>query len=328
MQKVMFSFISALLLAVAGLIPVTLPADDGTAAKIEKEPGFWKSVGDFFLPHMDSRKILVEKQTQYFLVTVEEDFQGWRHLVFNPNKGSQGIWNPAAPNEIVSRYCRLSTLFTTALEHPPRRALFIGLGAGIVPRYVREIYPDIQIDLVEVDPAIPEIATGYFNFKTDARMKVIIADGRDFINRCREKYDLILIDAYTAECIPFQLTTVEFFRKIREAMSPGGLMIANIADLGKENFIAAEIKTAREVFPELAVFVCGDNTNFMLMGRQGGNINSEKMSAKAAGIDRRNHPELDFDEMIESRMSQEEIIEMIEDGMILKDDFAPVETLR
>ncbi len=308
-------------------LPLLLSAENQPAGK-NQPPGFWKSLGDFFLPHFDSRKILLEKQTQYFHITVEEDYQGWRHLVFNPGKGSQGIWNPAAPDEIVSRYCRFCTLFLPALEQPPRRVLFIGLGAGIVPRYVRQNFPAAQIDLVEIDPAIPEIAAGYFGFKPDARMKTVIADGRDFINRAKEKYDLVFIDAYTAECIPFQLTTLEFFRNIRAAMSPGGLMVANVANLGKEAFIASEVKTARTVFPELAVFICGFKANYLLVGRNGGKIDPEKMRPAAAALDKTIHPELDFDEMLDTRMSEEEIDGLTADGMILKDDFAPVEALR
>lgn len=297
-------------------------------SKTHPEPGFWEQVGDFFLPHLDHRKILLEKQTPYFLVTIEEDFQHYRHLVFNPNRGSQGIWNPAAPDEIVSRYCRFSTLFLAAIDRAPQRVLFIGLGAGIVPRFVRERFPLAYIDIVEIDPEIPAIAEGYLGFRPDDRMKVITADGRDFINRTKEKYDLIFVDAYTAVEIPFQLTTVEFFRRVQSALAPGGLMLANVANLGKKGFIGSEIRTAREVFPELAVFACGGDTNYMLMARNPGRVDAEKMAAAAAKLRLPDHPELEFADMLKTRMSAPDLARLTLDAPILKDDFAPVETLR
>jgi spermidine synthase len=306
----------------AGAEPAAAPA------ATRSEPGFWEQVGDFFLPHFDHRKILLEKQTPYNLVTVEKDYRDYRHLVFNPNRGSQGIWNPASPDEIVSSYCRVSTLFLTAIKREPRRVLFIGLGAGIVPRFVRERFPLAGIDVVEIDPEIPGIAEGYFGFRPDDRMKMITADGRDFINRTKESYDLIFVDAYTANEIPFQLTTVEFFRRVHAALAPDGLLIANIANLGKKEFIGSEIRTVREVFPELAVFVCGDGTNYLAMARSSGPVDADAMQTAATGLKLAAHPELDFREMLETRLSDDDFADLVNHATILKDDFAPVEILR
>ncbi|MDD3118482.1 MAG: fused MFS/spermidine synthase [Victivallales bacterium] len=305
----------------------TIPTSTSTTAPAH-QPGFWQRLGDFFLPHPDRRKVLLQKQTPYFLITVEEDYQHYRHLVFNPNHGSQGIWDPATPQKIVSRYCRFSTLFLTAITRPPQRVLFIGLGAGIVPRFVRERFPDTQIDLVEIDPEIPGIAAGYFGFARDDRMDIVIADGRDFINRTRKHYDVIFIDAYTAVNIPFQLTTVEFFRRIRAALTPHGIMVANIAHLGKDDFIGAEIRTAGTVFPALAVFICGDGANYLLLGRNGGAIDSARMKAAAEKLSLPAHPELNLADMIATRMEPDELTDRTRGAIILKDDFAPVETLR
>lgn len=297
-------------------------------SKTHPEPGFWEQVGDFFLPHLDHRKILLNKQTPYYLVTIEEDYQNFRHLVFNPNRGSQGIWNPAAPDEIVSHYCRFSTLFLTAIDRAPQRVLFIGLGAGILPRFVRERFPLARIDIVEIDPEIPAIAEDYLGFRPDDRMKVITADGRDFINRNQEPYDLIFVDAYTAMEIPFQLTTVEFFRRVHASLAPGGLMIANIANLGKKEFIGSEIRTAREVFPELAVYVCGGDTNYLIVTRNAGPVDAKATGTAAARLQLRDHPELDFADMLKTRMTEAELADLTRNATVLKDDFAPVEILR
>ncbi|MDD5598426.1 MAG: hypothetical protein PHV82_10810, partial [Victivallaceae bacterium] len=79
------------------------------------EPGFWENFLNFFLPHAEKRRVLLRRETRYFMVTVEEDGKGARHLVFNPLKGSQGIWNPKKPDEIISNYCKYMTLFMTMI---------------------------------------------------------------------------------------------------------------------------------------------------------------------------------------------------------------------
>ncbi|MHB9140012.1 MAG: spermidine synthase, partial [Victivallaceae bacterium] len=291
------------------------------------KPGFWRSVANFFLPHHDTRQILLEKQTLYFLVTVEKGENGWRHLVFNPNRGSQGIWNPESPDELLSNYCKYTTLFMQGIDQYPRKVLFIGLGAGVMPRFVRKRFPATAIDVIEIDAEIPGVAEQYFGFRKDAGINVTVGDGRDFINRNKEKYDIIFIDAYNAGNIPFQLTTEEFFRKVRESLTPGGIMTANVANLGKPNFISSELKTVQSVFPDLAVFVCPEQSNYMLFAPANRKFDSSEVKIKCREIEETSNPELDFKDMLGRRMSDEELKKITSGAMILKDDFAPVETM-
>ena len=315
---------------IAGLSPVFIcSAQENTSGTISRgKPGFWESINNFFLPHPEQREVLLEKQTLYFLVTVEKGENGWRHLVFNPSRGSQGIWNPESPDELISNYCKYTTLFLQCTDQYPRRVLFIGLGAGIIPRFIRKHFPATIIDVIEIDGEIPGIAEQYFAFKKDDNTNITIGDGRDFINRNKVKYDIIFIDAYSAENIPFQLTTEEFYRRILASLTPGGMMTANIANLGKPDFIASELKTVQSVFPNLAVFVCPGLTNYILFAPANRKFDSAVIKPKCAELEKISNPELDFKAMLDTRMKEEDIKEMISGSMILKDDFAPVETMK
>lgn len=321
--------INPLILTVIFIFYFSMPshAEDKTGAKKTQGGGFWESLYDFFLPHMEKRNILFEKQTQYFLVTVEEDSKGWRHMVFNPNKGSQGIWNPSSPDELISNYCRFTAIFLPAMDHPPKRVLFIGLGAGIVPRFLRKHFPETIIDIVEIDGDIPDIAENYFGFRKDERMNISIGDGRDFINRTKEKYDIVFIDAYSATNIPFQLTTEEFYRKVHNALATSGIMTANIANLGKPKFISSELKTVSGVFPNLAVFVCGNRSNYILFAPVNRKLGNSELKENAVKIETEKELNLKICDMIDTRMSEDELRKMTEGMEVLKDDFAPVETM-
>ena len=294
----------------------------------KKKSGFWENFADFFLPHAEKRKILLRKQTRYFLVTVEEDSGGLRHLVFNPAKGSQGIWNPKRPDEIISNYCRYMTLFLPMLDHPPERVLFIGMGVGIVPRFVGRHFPDIIMDIVEIDPDIPGIAGKYFAYPKNSRTNIIIKDGRDFINRNRLKYDLVFIDAYNSRRIPFQLTTREFYRKVRNAVKPHGIVSVNVANLGKPKFIASEIKTIKSVFPNLEIYVCPGKSNYIPFAVVGKEIKHDFQEDEAEKIDSGMDLGYNMKDILSTRMKKAEIKEMTENAIILTDDYAPVETMK
>ncbi|MFA6715055.1 MAG: fused MFS/spermidine synthase [Victivallales bacterium] len=300
----------------------------GYAENAQDSPGFWENFVNFFLPHAEKRRILLRRETRYFMVTVEEDSKGARHLVFNPVKGSQGIWNPKKPDEIISNYCKYMTLFMTMIERPPERVLFIGLGVGILPRFVGKRFPSAIIDVVEIDPDIPDIAAKYFAYAKTADTNIIIRDGRDFINRAEHKYDLVFIDAYNARSIPFQLTTLEFYRKVRAALKPHGIVSVNIANLGKPRFIASEIKTIMTVFPQLDIYVCPGGSNYIPFAAPERGIERAAMDEKAVKFDSERRFSYGMKDMLKTRMQKTEIENMLENAIILTDDYAPVETMK
>ena len=231
----------------------------GEADQPDSQPGFWsrvargsKSAGGFlwslFLPRYEQRTPVFEKETTYFKAVVEDDESGRRHLVFLPRRGSQAVWRPGHPEELVSGFMRTSFLALPLLGRPPERVLFIGLGGGLMPTFLKRHFPNTEIDIVEIDGGIVEIAENYFGFARDPRTRVIVEDGRFFLNHGGGRYDIVFIDAYNAEAIPFQLTTVECYRKVREALAPDGVVAVNVANLGDAGFIASELKTIKEIF--------------------------------------------------------------------------------
>ncbi|KAK7359281.1 hypothetical protein VNO77_01234 [Canavalia gladiata] len=61
------------------------------------------------------------------------------------------------------------------------KAVVIGLGAGLLPMFLHGCIPFLEIEAVELDPIIVDIARDYFNFVEDKRLKVHIADGIQFV---------------------------------------------------------------------------------------------------------------------------------------------------
>jgi len=156
------------------------------------------------------------------------------------------------PGEMALIYTRL--LLAPLLWNPnPSRILMIGLGGGVVPRFLNAVYPDIQIDVVEVDPSVTELARTYFDFRDNTRLRVFEDDGRAFVKQCGHKYDMVFLDAFKGGSVPYHLKTFEFYREIAQSLSEEGVLVTNL--YGKSNALKPrDRKTLDEVFQRVAFF--------------------------------------------------------------------------
>ena len=59
-------------------------------------------------------------------------------------------------------------------------------------------------------------------------MKVHVKDGRVFLSETEKRYDLIILDAYCADSIPFHLAAVEFYEIAKSRLKPGGILASNM----------------------------------------------------------------------------------------------------
>lgn len=305
-------------------------AEPSKAVPIRYSPpkkGFWKSLYDLLLPHYESRNVIFSKETAHFNITVEDDESGKRHLVFQPNHGSQGIILPNHPDVVVPNFMKYSFLAFPAMGVPPKSVLFIGLGAGIMPRFISSKFSATKIEIVEVDEELEPIAEKYFGFKKTKNMKLTFEDGRFFINHCRNRYDMLVVDAYNATEIPFQFTTVEFFTNARRCLSDNGILVANIANFGRENFMGSEFKTVKSVFKHVAVVACPGNTNYVLFASRKPLFDKESWKKECEKADKRQNWRFKLAPYLESRLSEKRIDNFSDKPRILTDDFAPVNSM-
>lgn len=108
-----------------------------------------------------------------------------------------------------------------------RRVCQIGLGTGSFPRSVSRLVPEAIVTTAEIDPAVREVATRFFGYRESPRTQTVIQDGRLFLARGGEPYDLIVLDAFNATGTPFHLTTREFFQVVRSRLNRDGVFVAN-----------------------------------------------------------------------------------------------------
>lgn len=194
-----------------------------------------------------------ERDTVYHKISVSDE-GGVRYLRLDAYWQS-GL-DLADPRRTVFAYSDYLHL-PLAFRPDARRVLFVGLGGGTAPRRYHEDYPQMQVDVVELDPAVVHVARRYFGVPQDQRLRVVAQDGRLFVARSQDRYDIVVLDAFLIDTIPFHLATREFFETIRVRLTPGGVLASNIIgalDGPRSGFFRAVYKTLREVFPAVYVF--------------------------------------------------------------------------
>lgn len=126
----------------------------------------------------------------------------------------------------------------------PARCLMIGLGGGSFANFLAQKFPHWQITVVELNPTVIRLARKYFSIEKS--IGIIEQDGRQFLRESREKYDIIIMDAFGENFIPPELHTLEFFRLMKSRLEKKGLALMNAWE--NESLDARELATLRQAF--------------------------------------------------------------------------------
>ncbi|MDY6774751.1 MAG: fused MFS/spermidine synthase [Halobacteria archaeon] len=143
------------------------------------------------------------------------------------------------------------------IQNNTKRVLFIGGGGFTGPKAFVSTYDDIQVDVVEIDPAVIRTAKTYFGVNDSDRLNIYNQPGREYLSETQKTYDLIVVDAYRKDRVPFQMTTREFASLVRSRLTQDGVMLANViaAPEGEASrFYRSEYRTFDTVFPQTYAF--------------------------------------------------------------------------
>jgi SAM-dependent methyltransferase len=117
--------------------------------------------------------------------------------------------------------------------HPDARIGVVGLGAGTVAAYTR---PGDHMRFFEIDPEVERIARDprYFTYLSDCAkgsVDVVLGDARLTLGReAPASFDLLQLDAFSADTVPTHLLTVEAFRLYLRALKPGGVILLHLSN--------------------------------------------------------------------------------------------------
>ena len=203
-----------------------------------------------------------------------------------------------------------------------RRVAVIGLAGGTIAKHFTDVFGPIDIDGIELDPAIVETAETYFGL-TESNIHPIIGDGRYELERQMGPYDVITLDAYKVPYIPWHLTTREFFETAFDRLSEDGVMAVNVGRTPNDRrLVEALAATMTTVFPSVhAVDVPGSLNTLLIGTRQPTSFSNiaRQLQSLPAGS-----PTILVD-ALQAATDNQAALEG--SGPVLTDDRAPVETI-
>lgn len=143
-----------------------------------------------------------------------------------------------------------------------RRVLVIGGGGFAFPKHARELCPEAEIDVVELDQRVIDAARRWF-YADEARARVYCADGFDFVRGAAlrgERYDFIALDAFAGGEPVARLSGAEAIRAYASVLSPGGALAANVVTPGGDASFLMSYQQALEVeFDQVDLVCCTDD---------------------------------------------------------------------
>lgn len=221
-----------------------------------------------FVQTLNGAEVLHEEKSLYRDINVVQTGNR-RCLVFNVHRGdrNQTCVNVADKDKLVFSYTKMS-LAGLLLTPRPKNILIAGLGGGTLPLALNDLFPDAQIDVVEVDQAVVNVAKQFFFFAENENMKVFVNDARVFVKRAGilgKKYDYIILDAFGGDYIPEHLLTQEFLEEVKQIMTEDAVLVANTFSTSR--FYDHESVTYQHVFGEFFNFKLPSSGNRIIITR-------------------------------------------------------------
>jgi len=258
----MYATAGALALVSLGFFLVVKPKSALAVAiiAIGAGSGFGYQTAQTWIPHYGGVQQVFRGNSHFGQLQVLDRKDGSERFYMNDYL-VQNNYDPQAKQSMAQFTYLLSGLARANVTNI-HDVLCIGMGVGIVPMEFARA--GVNVDVVEINPAVVPVAQKFFNFDPSL-IHLFIDDGRHFLNRCRKQYDAVILDAFLGDSSPSHLMTKEAFTAMHKVLRPGGVLSINsFGDLrpGRDFFTTSLNKTLKSVFRTVRMHGNGDGAYF------------------------------------------------------------------
>jgi len=263
----------------------------------------------FVLPFSQGLGTIADIDSAYSRYIVKETQENPpRRLLVTDPFGIQSAQYIDEPDVMALQYADRFMRVTNSIQ--PKSVLVIGGGAFTFPQAVADTYPHALVDTVEIDPRLNEIAHQYFHFAPTDNSHVYNEDGRVFLNRApHSRYEMVFLDAFSSLTPPYQLTTLEATTAVKRTMTADGTAVANVIASYDDPYGRATAATYRKVFTYVDIYPVRTDVDVEL-----------RQNLIVVMTDSKERRE-------QARMALATPAIAMRSGLVLTDDFAPVEQL-
>lgn len=246
----------------------------------------------------EALRVLEERDTQFGRIAVVETGRK-RYLAYGPGRHFvyQSVLHIDRPHELEAPYTRLMMLGAVYAQ-PYSRMAHIGVGAGNMAGYAVRTFPSAVVHAVDIDRDVVALGEKYFGLTPHPRLHLHIADGRRWLADTRERFDVVMLDAYDAESIPPPLREAAFFGLVASRLAPGGVAMQNVymPIVDTQALLAA----MRPAFAQIDVYKVGQSA--VLAAYQGPQRDRGALAQRARELDAQLGPAHSFFELLQHRV--------------------------
>jgi spermidine synthase len=179
-----------------------------------------------------SDEVIASERNFFGVLQVLRDEEGVRLVHGTTVHGLQFIGENAQEPTSYYRYHSGIAKAIKSLQdtRPSMRIGVIGLGCGVLAAYGRETD---EFDMIEINPAVVDIAYEHFSFLSGspATIRTHLGDGRLVLERMsQDKFDLLVLDAFSSDAIPAHLLTREAIQLYRQRLTKDGVLVIHVSN--------------------------------------------------------------------------------------------------
>ena len=215
--------------------------------------------------------------------TIYENYSAYHHILVEDAHGTRTLWFDSAPQSTMSLDDAYAGGFEyTDFFHAPllldptiASVLFVGLGGGTGPKAFLRDYPQIRVEVAEIDPVVLDVARAYFALPDEPRLRVVIRDGRVHLQRSQTKFGAVIMDAYASgpygAYVPYHLTTQEFFKIAWNKLENAGCLVYNVIGVygrRQDETVRGIYATLGTVFQAVYAFQARSSMNTVLVAQK------------------------------------------------------------
>jgi len=282
-------------------------------------------------PHDPS--LIYSDETPYCYVSVKHTSKDPDKRVFMQDKLTHSKIVMDDINDLQYFYTKIYAAVTAGLTAGREKLsiLVIGGGGYVYPRYVEKAWPGSLIEVVEIDRGVTEAAIRAFGLERNTTIKTITMDARNYIDQLMQQrrqtdqkklYDFIYGDAVNDYAVPFQLLTKEFNDRISNILADDGLYMLTVIDVYEfGRYLGAVVNTLKQTFAEVYVMTEARMPDW---ARNTFVVVAAKRRLDVSDIIAKQRQEVNLWCLSASGM---DYLKDKARGIILTDDYAPVENL-
>lgn len=281
----------------------------------------------------ENSEVLFLKESPYALisVTARSDLRTVRKLSIDRLPHSEV--DIAHPTNFLAHYTWLieGVMAMTSAPTQTMDVLVIGGGGYALPRYVSAVWPGSDVKVAEIDPVVTEAAISACGLDAGV-ISIEHRDGRQVVQAMernrqeyRRRFDYVIGDTVDYYSLPYHLATREFDASVSDLLAPRGMYLLHIVSSVEYGgaYLGALLNTMEIVFERVMVMAANPNrrthASYLFVG-----TNVERSFDGLVQAIRLRHPDFRGDILGSAELAS---LRRRSRGLVLTDDFAPVEHL-